>query len=128
ERAKAGKYKDSSLKEVPEEIRTRFFAFENGFYALDKSIRESIHFRRHDILRDEPFPEMDIVFCRNLAFTYFSKESQVEVLKRIAFSLREEGYLVIGRDEGLPLVYPALFVPAFPEERIYQKFRMNTEG
>ena len=37
-------------------------------------------------------------------------------------SLNEEGYLIIGKDESLPLTYPALFVPIFPTERIYQKF------
>jgi chemotaxis protein methyltransferase CheR len=65
---------------------------------------------------------MDIVFCRNLAFTYFSKATQIEVLKKIASSLRGKGYLVIGKDESLPLTYPTLFIPVFPMERIYQKF------
>ena len=65
---------------------------------------------------------MDIVLCRNLAFTYFSKESQIDVLKKIALSLKKMGYLVIGKDESLPLTYPTLFVPAFPNEKIYEKF------
>jgi chemotaxis protein methyltransferase CheR len=65
---------------------------------------------------------MDIVFCRNLAFTYFSKTAQIEVLKKIASSLKEKRYLVIGKDETLPLTYPTLFIPVFPMERIYQKF------
>ncbi|MGD0918733.1 MAG: CheR family methyltransferase, partial [Thermodesulfobacteriota bacterium] len=56
------------------------------------------------------------------AFTYFSKECQIDVLKKIATSLREEGYLVIGRDESLPFTYPTLFVPVFQHERIYQRF------
>jgi chemotaxis protein methyltransferase CheR len=69
---------------------------------------------------------MDIVFCRNLAFTYFSKESQMDVLKKIAISLKEEGHLVVGKDESLPLAYPTLFVPIFPAEKIYQKFNPIT--
>jgi chemotaxis methyl-accepting protein methylase len=36
-------------------------------------------------------------------------------------SLKEKGYLVIGKDESLPLVYPTLFVPIFPAQKIYQK-------
>ena len=68
------------------------------------------------------FGKMDIVFCRNLAFTYFSKECQIVVLRKIAASLKEEGYLVIGKEENLPLTYPTLFVPTFSTENIYQKF------
>jgi chemotaxis methyl-accepting protein methylase len=122
ERARDGRYKESSLKEVPEGVRRKFFKPENGVYVLDREIRESVDFRRHNILRDEPFPGTDILFCRNCAFTYLSKEFRKEVLKRIASSLSGEGYLVIGKDELLPLTYPTLFVPIFPKEKIYQKF------
>ena len=122
ERAKEGRYKKSSLKEVLEEILRRFFKIENGFYILDPSIRRSVEFKKHDIVHGEPFSGMDIIFCRNSAFTYFSKECQMGVLKKIAASLKEDGYLIIGKDESLPLAYPTLFVPIFPTEKIYQKF------
>jgi chemotaxis methyl-accepting protein methylase len=97
---------------------------DEDFYILDRNIRESVEFKRHDILQEEPFSEMDMIFCRNLAFTYFSKERQIEVLKKIANSLKGEGYLVIGKDESIPLTYPTLFVPVFPTEKIYQKFKL----
>ena len=42
----------------------------------------NIEFKRHDIIHEEPFSGMDIVFCRNLALTYFFKESQMDVLKK----------------------------------------------
>jgi chemotaxis protein methyltransferase CheR len=122
ERAKKGAYKNSSLNEVPEGTVGKFFKKEGGVYILDQTLRESIEFRKHDILHREPFLGMDLVCCRNLAFTYFSKESQMEVLKKIALSLKEKGYLVIGKEESLPLAYPTLFVPVFPSEKIYQKF------
>jgi chemotaxis methyl-accepting protein methylase len=122
ERAKEGRYKKSSLKEVPEEILQRFFKMENGFYILDRSIRKSVEFRRHDIIHEEPFSGMDVVFCRNLAFTYFTRETQVRVLKTFFSSLKDDGLLIIGWDESLPLTYPTLFIPAYPKEKIYQKF------
>jgi chemotaxis methyl-accepting protein methylase len=122
ERAKEGKYKKTSLKEIPEEVLRRFFKIGNGFYILDQSLREGVEFRRHDIIHEEPFLGMDIVFCRNLTFTYFSKETQMRVLKKIVGSLNEEGYLIIGKDESLPLTYPTLFVLLFRIEKIYQKF------
>jgi chemotaxis methyl-accepting protein methylase len=121
-RAKVGRYKKSSLNEVTEDTLRNFFEIENGIYFLNQVARENVEFKRHDILWEEPFLGMDIVFCRNLAFTYFSKESQIEVLKKIAISLKKNGYLVVGKDESLPLTYPTLFVPIVPTENIYQKF------
>ena len=121
-RAKDGRYKKSSLKEVPQDILGSYFKMDNEFYVLDQGIRESVEFRRHDIIHEGPFFGMDMIFCRNLAFTYFSKESQIDVLKKIAISLREEGYLVIGKDEALQFTYPTLFVPVFQLEKIYKKF------
>ena len=121
-RAREGRYKKSSLREVPEDILGSYFRMDKEFYILERSIREGVEFARHDILHEEPFRGMDIIFCRNLAFTYFSKETQINVLKKIATSLRGEGHLVIGKNESLPLVYPTLFVPIFPTEKIYKKF------
>jgi len=57
-----------------------------------------------------------------LVFTYFSKEPQLAVAKKIASSLNRHGYLVIGKDEVLPLMYPTLFRPVLPETKIYEKF------
>jgi chemotaxis protein methyltransferase CheR len=125
ERAKEGRYKKSSLKEMPNEVLRSFFKMDGSFYVLDRPIREGIEFKRHDIIHGGPFSGMDIIFCRNLAFTYFSKERQIDVLKKIAISLKGKGYLVIGKDESLPLTYPTLFVPIFPDEKIYQKFDLQ---
>jgi chemotaxis protein methyltransferase CheR len=122
ERAKEGRYKKSSVKEIDGKTLSGYFKYDESYYVLDQAIRESVEFKRHNILEEEPFLGMDIVFCRNLAFTYFSKESQIKVLEKIASSLNEKGYLVIGKDETLPLIYPTLFVPAFQAESIYQKF------
>lgn len=124
ERAKEARYKKSSLKEVSEDIFKGYFKMDNGFYILDQAVQEWIEFKRHDIIHEEPPSPMDIVFCRNLAFTYFSKERQIDVLKKISSSLKREGYLIIGKDESLPFTYPTLFVPIFPTEKIYQKFEI----
>ena len=122
QRAKEGRYKRSSLAEVPNDILEKYFKREGDSYILDKAIRESVEFSRHDVIREGPFSGMDMVLCRNLAFTYFSKECQADVLQKIASSLKEGGYLVIGRDESVPLTYPTLFTPVFQEKKIYQKF------
>lgn len=122
QRAKDGRYKKSSLREVPEEILKKFFKKEGSFFILDPSVQKNVQFKIHDILRDNPFSGMDIILCRNLAFTYFSKESQMEVVKRIGFILNEKGYMVIGKEESLFPTFPTLFISLFPAQKIYQKF------
>jgi chemotaxis methyl-accepting protein methylase len=122
ERAKEGTYKNSSLKEVLGGTVKNFFGKEDEFYILDQTIRDGVEFKKHDILHEEPFSGMDIVLCRNLAFTYFSKENQIEILKKMVTSLKEKKFLVIGKEENLPLTYPTLFVPAFLNEKIFEKF------
>jgi chemotaxis protein methyltransferase CheR len=122
QRAREGHYKASSLQEAPPDIVERSFTREGDVYALDPSIRQAVQFRRHDILHEESGPaKNDIVLCRNLAFTYFSKEAQINVLRRIAESMNPDGFLLIGKDEALPLHYPTLFVPEFEKEKIYHK-------
>lgn len=125
-RAKEGRYKKSSLREMPM-ILEPYFKEEDGFFVLSPSVKGCVVFKRHDILTEEPFPEMDLIFCRNLAFTYFSKESQIKMLPKLFRSLKETGYLVIGKDEALPLVYPTLFVPVVSDQKIYQKFTLSSE-
>ena len=121
-RAKEGRYKKSSVREVPEGVVRDFFQLDGDQYTLNAAIRERVEFRRHDFLRDDPSADMDMIFCRNVAFTYFSKETQVKVLHKIFRSLGRTGYLVIGKDESLPLHFPTMFIPAFPGKGIYQRF------
>ena len=128
ERAKEGRYKKSSLREVPQDILGKYFKTEGDAFLLDKRVGERVEFQRHDILREKPFPGMDLVFCRNLAFTYFSRETQIEILKKIFMCLKEGGYLVIGSDESIPLTYPTLFTPAFSTQKIYQKLIVMTSS
>jgi chemotaxis methyl-accepting protein methylase len=128
ERAKEGRYKKSSLREVSQDILGKYFRAEGDVFLLGKRVGERVEFQRHDLLREEPFSGMDLVFCRNLAFTYFSKEIQVEILKKIFMCLKEEGYLVIGNDESIPLTYPTLFILAFPKQKIYQKLILITSS
>ena len=121
-RAEEGRYKSSSLREVPEDIREHAFKLEQGLFAVSQAVRQSVQFRRHNAIKEGPFPGMDLILCRNLAFTYFSKERQRDVLKKISLGLGKGGYLCIGRTETLPLMYPTLFIPIYQKEGIYQKF------
>lgn len=117
-----GKYKWSSLKEVPEGVLKKYFRSEDDYYILDESIREIVIFKRHDIIHDEVYQGMDIILCRNLTFTYFSKSYQIDVLKKIANSLITNGYLIIGKDENIPFTFQLCFYQFFRKKRFIRNF------
>jgi chemotaxis protein methyltransferase CheR len=101
-RARAGRYNRSSLKDLPDELREKAFTIEDGKYAIKDRFKRAVEFQLRDI-RDEPPPGFfDIIFCRNLAFTYYDGPGQEAVLDVIRRALVPGGFLVIGVHERLP--------------------------
>lgn len=98
ERARRARYPESSLRDLPTDIRAR--AFEEG--RLRPEYREPVEFLRHDVRRRAPDGPFDLALCRNLVFTYFTEELQGEIGRRLADSLRGGGALVVGGHEELP--------------------------
>jgi chemotaxis protein methyltransferase CheR len=120
ERAEAGSYQESSLRELPAGLRRKYFSREGNSYRICEAVRGSVQFRKLDLLRDPPPGRFDLILCRNAAFTYFSPEKRLAVVGTFAAALREGGYLVIGRTESLPRETVDLFEPVFPAGRIYR--------
>jgi chemotaxis protein methyltransferase CheR len=102
ERALAGRYESSSLKELDRgTVDSAFESSANGFL-LNRELRKGVEFHLTDIRRDMPDGEFDLILCRNLVFTYFDEGLQGEILKRMLHRLREGGVLIIGIHESLP--------------------------
>jgi chemotaxis protein methyltransferase CheR len=120
ERAAAGSYPESSLREVPDGLRRKYFEREGESYRVREEVRRSVSFRKMDLLRDGSPGRFGLILCRNAAFTYFGPDQRVSVAAMLGKSLEEGGYLVLGRTESLPKEAANLFEPAFPAERIYR--------
>lgn len=104
ERAQEGLYAPGSLRELPSELRERYFRPEKGGLRLSGEVKGMVRFRRHDLLREPPPAEapFELILCRNLAFTYFGPEARVEAARKLAAALAPGGYLAVGRKERLP--------------------------
>jgi chemotaxis methyl-accepting protein methylase len=98
ERARRARYPDSSLRELPPELRRR--AFDGN--QLKPEYRARVEFAVYDLREGSPEGSFDVVLCRNVVFTYFDEELQREVAERLAASLRPGGALVVGAHETLP--------------------------
>jgi chemotaxis protein methyltransferase CheR len=108
-RARAAIYGEGSLRELPDLWRERAFVRVEGGLRLADEFREGVTFVREDLREAAVRGVVDLVLCRNVAFTYFAEDLQRRTLERFKACLRPGGMLVIGRHERLPSPHP--FVP-----------------
>jgi chemotaxis protein methyltransferase CheR len=123
-RARYGCYPASSIREVPAAIKNHAFIHDNGLFCLNEIFKKRVKFLKQDIRNEQPASAFDLIFCRNLVFTYFSHELQEEILRKILQHLKTGGAFVIGSHEDLPEIVPDL-IPWSPQKSIYRKENVN---
>ncbi len=106
ERARTAAYPPASVHSVPADVLARRFAPEatadGTVYRLAPALTAGVRFVRRDFMR-EPLPApLDLILCRNVAFTYLGAARQRAMAERFAAALRPGGYLMIGGGERLP--------------------------
>lgn len=97
--ARRGIYPAAVLAEMPEELISRYFTRDDDTYQVKKRVRTLTVFGQHDLGQRAPFPNVDLVLCRNVLI-YFTPDLQRHTLHLFAYSLRDEGYLVLGKSES----------------------------
>jgi two-component system CheB/CheR fusion protein len=100
DRARAGVYPESILQEVSPERLSKYFTRADSGYRISRHIRESCVFARHDLTRDPPFSQLDLVSCRNVLI-YLGNAAQQRVLQALHYGLKREGILVLGSAEAV---------------------------
>lgn len=101
-RAQEGRYPASSLRELPLDLRRRYFVNEGGDSVINPKFREQVVWLGHNLFWDPPLPDNHLILCRNLAYTYFTEPVQQEITRRFHQALPPGGLLVIGRKDQLP--------------------------
>ena len=117
--ARAGVFPAATVAAVPDRLKTRYFTQVDGGFAIDRRIRGLVVFGEHDVGKRAPFPDIDLVFCRNVLI-YFTPELQRRALQLFAFALRDEGILALGSAETV-LALPEYFAPVNPHLRIFRR-------
>ena len=111
QRARAGRYSASSLKDLaPHRVAAAFTRVEGEgdaeggetIHQLRDEYRQGVSFRRQDLLQEMPEGPFQLIFCRNLAFTYFDAALQRPILEGLLERLAPGGALVLGSHERLP--------------------------
>lgn len=103
-RAQKGLYSRSSLKEVPDDIRSEYFlsvrSGRNFSVRKDKII--PIQWQRHNLFDPPPKGTFHLIFLRNNLLTYHQGIQLRTAFEKIMSVLYPGGYLVVGSHETLP--------------------------
>ena len=105
ERAKAGIYASSSLKEVPEVFRSFYFSAQTGskLYTIKPSMKSGVLWKVGHLLSYQPPSQFDLIFLRNSLLTYYLDEFKKPALEKVVSHLFKGGFLIIGSHEKLPV-------------------------
>src|SRR6185312_14562890 len=117
--ARHAAYTAKEIKDVPEELRERYFEEVNGGYTFRNGFRRAVIFGRNDLLQDPPISRVDLLVSRN-TLMYFGQEAQDRILRNFFFALRPSGYLMLGKAEALHS-RTSLFEPYDMSRRIFVK-------
>ena len=121
-KARNGVYQASSMvKKLSPQIITRYFENvpnDEDYIAVSETIRNKIRIERLNLLESFSFSKpFDIVFLRNILI-YFNRQEKELIINRIAESMCDRGYLILGHSEntlGLSIPFTA------KQYSIYQK-------
>ncbi len=119
DRARAGDYPDSIQSDVSLERLSKFFTKTETGYRISKNIRESCIFARHDLIKDPPFSQLDLVSCRNVLI-YLDNPAQQRILSALHYSLKPDALLMLGSAESIGN-RTDLFATVENENKIFSK-------
>jgi two-component system CheB/CheR fusion protein len=97
--AKKGIYPES-IADTVDKIRLKsFFTKTGSTYKIKHEIRKMIVFAEHDLVRNVPYCNIDLISCRNLLI-YMNFELQERAFSMMHFGLRKNGFLFLGPSEN----------------------------
>ncbi len=95
-----GVYPESIAADVPGDFLAKYFQNTPNSYRVVKKLRRAVIFSRHNVIKNPPFSNMDMVSCRNLLI-YFQAAIQKKALSVLHYSLKQDGILVLGTSESV---------------------------
>ena len=125
-KARAGRYPESIASGFSPERLERFFVRMDGGYQVSKSIREMCVFAKHDLTRDPPFSNLDLISCRNVLI-YLGTELQRRVMAVFHYALRPAGFILLGKSEAIG-GFPILFASVDRKYKIYSRKQSPTRS
>jgi two-component system, chemotaxis family, CheB/CheR fusion protein len=115
--ARAGRYPSTLLDNISPARRSRFFTGDVDGYVVRQQIRELCTFSAHNLARDPPFSQIDLISCRNLLI-YMDNDLQDRIIPIFHYALLPHGILVLGSSETIAR-HERLLLPLDRSQRIF---------
>jgi chemotaxis protein methyltransferase CheR len=103
ERAVRGVYRARAFRNLPPELRDRYFEPEGADWRVRSDLHGRIKWNVANLMEEEqiaPLASADAIFCRNV-FIYFSENTIRRAVHSFAKFIRPPGHLFIGAAESL---------------------------
>jgi len=97
--AAAGSYPESIAADLSPRILSKYFHKRDDNFQIARTIREMVVFAQHNLIKDPPFTNIDLISCRNVLI-YFQPILQRKVFEFFNFSLAANGALFLGSSES----------------------------
>ncbi len=121
--ARRGVYETTQTTDIAAELAPvageQYVDREDDQFAVRDRVKRMVEFERHDLIRGDPKPGVDLLLCRNFLI-YIDPAYKERIFETIRTSLAAGGYLVIGATETLPADTRPAFDPISKRHRIYQ--------
>jgi two-component system CheB/CheR fusion protein len=114
--ARRAVYPMAAAANIPRPLFERFALQLENEFEFSKELRACIVFARHNLCEDPPFPNIDLISCRN-TLIYFQPALQERVIELLSYSLQPGGLLFLGSSESLSR--PQSFRILNPVHRLY---------
>jgi len=118
-----GVYPAEQLKSVPPEMFSKYFtpAGEEGHFRIIDRIRQSIHYRRHDLLSLKPPADgYRLIVCKNVLL-HFTPDQRIKVIRMFHSVLAYGGFFATEQTQEMPKELAPLFVQVSNEGSLYMK-------
>lgn len=100
EKANMGIYNEKSLKNIPSDLRKKYFEKVGTSYKISDEIKKRVKFKQMNLLKD-PYPKgYHLILCRNVMI-YFTEEAKAEMYHKFNKSLTDDGVFFVGSTEQI---------------------------
>jgi len=123
ETARAGVFKEYSIRNVPPHLLKKYFKQQGTNYHLIDEVKQMVKFMNINLYDQQQMRTVsgcDMIFCCNVLI-YFDIPSKQQVVSHIYNSLNKGGYLFIGYSESLHGISKAFKLVHFPKAMAYKK-------
>ncbi|MFD2925807.1 CheR family methyltransferase [Halobacillus naozhouensis] len=100
QRARLGVYPEQSLREMPVNMKQKYFTKQQSLYKISDNIKSCVTFKKHNLLADRYETRNDLIVCRNVLI-YFTEDAKSTIYTKFSKALNKDGIFFVGSTEQI---------------------------